>query len=406
MTLDAIDFSEPRVAVDGNGVTHVAFTAFAFGTAPQSQQYYGRCASNCTSLNSWSFITLGSYGSYGGRSQLVVGPNNSLHMLYSRESFNESVIIYARCTQTNCTTQGAWSTVEIPMGGGFSLPYKSKYFAVDSNGVPAFVYISNPSSIFYVRCSQADCMQASSWLQANVQNGGDRIDLQFQGTTVYMGYLDFDSGTGGYATCASNCFDGPSWSRVEPFYVGRTSGFSSVALGVTATGAVHLAYNQGSTNSSLPMAVKQNDGKLQYWACGSNCLTASNWAGVSFATDQGDHGVDLALLPNGKVALATANVTQSEVRVCAGACTNPATVWSTTPLDSTVALTAFRSPQQSTPCGSTAFSASWYPSRGHELAFTSNQLKVLSGTELIYLCTIGGQYASMGGPGRYTEVSY
>jgi hypothetical protein len=407
-TIDAIDFDEPRVVVDSAGVTHIAFTAFLYSTAPQSQQFYGRCASNCTSGASWSFVTIGSYGDFGGSTQLVVGPNDSLHMLFTREQAGSgSHIIYARCTQANCAMTGAWSTVEIPLAGGYLMPRDSKLLGVDSNGVPAFVYSSNSSSnIYYVRCSMPDCLQPGSWLEANIQNGGDRFDLQFQGTTAYLGYLDYGSGTGGYATCASNCFNGPSWSRVEPFYAGRGSGHDSVAMGLGAGGAVHLVFNQGTTGPAVPQAHKQFDNQLRYWSCSSNCLTATNWSGLAFNSDQGSHGVDLALLPGGGVAFATSNINTSQTWQCGASCQAPGTVWNTQVVDSLTALQAFRPAMQSTPCGSSPATASWYPSRGLKLGATSNRLKVLSGTKIIYQCSFGGQYASFGGVGRYAEVPY
>ena len=409
VTFDAIDFDDARLVVDGAGVTHAAFTAFSFGTAPQAQVLYGRCASNCATLGSWTFHAVDTYGSFGGSTQLVVGPSNSLHLLYTRQSTNSSAIVYARCTQADCTAGTPWSKVDLPYTAGYLVPYDSRVLAVDSNGVPAFVYTSSgtPTNVYFVRCSATDCLQAASWQEALVQVGGNKFDLQYQGTTVYMAYLDFESGTGGYATCAGTCFNGSNWSRVEPFYVGRTGNYTdNVALGFSSSGAMHLAFNQGVTGTGVPSNVKANDMKLQYWSCPGTCLTAGNWTGITFNTQQGDHAVDLEMTPGGGVAIATSDISTTQVRYCASGCATTSATWTVTDLDTTAALQAFRPANQSTPCGSTPFAASWYPSRNLALAASSNRLKVLSSPKLLYQCSSGGQFASMGGPGRYSEVSY
>jgi hypothetical protein len=290
------------VAVDSNGGNHVAYTIYT-GTDGQGLQpaTYAYCANQCADANSWTYTHLGDHVQ---DARLALDPSGHPRMmlfgpipdpLWPRMQYQ-----YASC-DTACTNQTNWTitTIVTPIEAtGTREDNNNRYFALDPQGMPAFIYTDTIQNehpgTFYMSC-QANCTDANQWIETPLTSGSafDKPSLAYSNNgqpRLAFGYFDEEDNLYlAYAQCDHNCTDGANWSGTLLSQIHGTAKFN---LQTDSNGQSRLGFYSGSYAFD-PFQSQ----KLYYLWCENGCTaTAGNWflddMGMPFGS--GD-GVDIVL---------------------------------------------------------------------------------------------------------------
>lgn len=290
------------LAVDGNGGVHVAYAIFS-GTdeAGFKPATYAYCPEKCADQANWSYTHLGEDVQ---DARLAIDPNGRPRLILFGPVYDPTWprmrYQYAAC-ESNCTKQTNWkiTTIATPIEAtGTREANNNHYFALDSQGRPAFLYTDtiqndHPGN-FYMSCKQ-NCTDASQWTETPLFAGGtiDKPSLVFSPygyPRLAFGFFDAEANLYfAYAECDSNCTDPSNWYGTILIDIHGTAMFN---LKVDSNGDPRVGFYSGSYASS-PF---QNY-HLYYLWCDSDCtVSGANWflsdTGMPFGS--GD-GVDLAL---------------------------------------------------------------------------------------------------------------
>jgi hypothetical protein len=269
----ATNTSGASVAIDAAGGIHVAYTAINADNTGIYPVYYTFCAANCAAPSSWSAVNLGDHGSLGGYVQLALDPAGHPQVLwFDRVSFDQpGVYRYAVCG-SQCTNSASWTLLDVaPSVGSVD---QSRYFALDSQGRPRFVYRdqqTDHSGTFYAFCD-AVCTDPANW-----------FEIQLAPESLFDSALAFTHAGGLrlasalsdkilYFECDTNCTDTANWSGAALFDAGSDRAFM---LRLDGQDRSRIALYQGFLGDG-----KQNN--LLYYAwCDSACTSAASWSNRS-----------------------------------------------------------------------------------------------------------------------------
>jgi hypothetical protein len=303
------------VAVDSGGGIHVAYALYSGLDNGQRPAYYAFCAANCAGMANWSLTRLSNHVS---DVRLALDPltGHPRMMIYTWNLDTDAHDYQYAVCESGCTSSANWTITvlttnyEIPTRRSYN---NNRYFALDPQGGPAFVYTDNAeghTGTFYAHCSTG-CTNAGNWseIQLSSQEVG-RPALTFtpdgQPRLVASYYVSDDPVYNQatwklvYAGCYSNCND-LSQSQWGSIFVVPVIGDASFSLRVDTNGRPRVALYPTSVDLSL-----MQPGQLYYLWCDSvTCLDLNDWHQVSVGTPiaSGD-GVDLILDPANRPRLA------------------------------------------------------------------------------------------------------
>jgi len=268
------------VGVDSQGGIHVAYAIYSGEDQGARPVTYGYCPSNCGERASWRFAHLGNI--VLDARMLLDGAGHPRMLLYGEQQFTDTTKLYqyASC-DSGCTDSANWTIstlTQVSDLGGTREEMNNRYFALDAQGHPAFVYVDTASEhfgTFYATCAEATCQDASVWYEgqiAGVQLLQPALAFTPQGQPRVVAQA-FDSDNENYlwyAQCDADCTTGENWGymRLQP-----THGSASHSLQVDAQGRVRLAWASGSY-ASAPFQPHE----LYFFWCDSGCTEdGANW---------------------------------------------------------------------------------------------------------------------------------
>ncbi|UCC88327.1 MAG: hypothetical protein JSV81_03195, partial [Anaerolineales bacterium] len=152
------------IAVDSAGGIHVGYALYTGLDNGQRPAYYAYCAVNCASLANWSLTRLSNYIQ---DVRLALDPSGHPRMLlYTSSDPNLGDAYeyqYATC-DGGCTNSVNWTItdlVTVSLISGRRSYQNNRYFALDPQGRPAFVFSDNDGT-FYAYCSSF-CTNSANW---------------------------------------------------------------------------------------------------------------------------------------------------------------------------------------------------------------------------------------------------
>jgi hypothetical protein len=264
------------IAVDSAGGIHLGFSAYTSvgGAWPA---YYAFCASNCNTAANWTTVAVGDIGAWGGYTRLALDAAGHPHLLWFNETSisGPSVFQYAECN-ANCTTAANWTKVNAATTASVVGPSDSRYFALDGQGRPRFVYTdtdSNHRGTYYAYCESA-CTSNSNWHEVQIDSAYLLYEFSLVFDTANGAHLAYRNATGftdtlDYAECASGCSTAANWNSVTLTDLGSGEALS---LRVDGSNRPRLAFYTGYFGSSDP-----NNNLLVYAWCDTACTQDANW---------------------------------------------------------------------------------------------------------------------------------
>jgi hypothetical protein len=265
--------SGASAAIDAAGGIHVAYAAINADNTGGYPVYYAFCAANCAAPSSWNAVNLGDHGSFGGYVQLALDSAGHPRLLwFELVSFDQpGAYRYAFCA-VQCTNSASWTVLDLaPSVGSVD---QSRYFALDPQGRPRFVYRdqqTDHSGTFYAFCDAA-CTDAANWFEIQLTSeslfdsalafthaGGLRLASALSDKIIYF-------------ECDANCTDIANWSGAALFDAGSDRAFT---LGLDAQDRSRIALYQGFLGDGKP------NNLLYYAWCDSACTSAASWSNRS-----------------------------------------------------------------------------------------------------------------------------
>jgi hypothetical protein len=319
------------VAVDAAGGIHVGFSAYTpvGGTWPA---YYAYCASNCTAFAHWTTVSVGNLGGWGGYTRLALDTAGHPRLLwFSQPSISDpGVFQYAECNSA-CTNAAQWTKVNLAtVSVGTS--YYSRYFALDQQGHPRYLYTdtnTNHTGTYYVYCD-TNCTSATQWHEVQINSAFLLYDFSLAFDTAGGAHIAYRDATGfpdnlGYAECAA-CGNAAGWHSTLLVSMGWGAAFS---LRLDAQNRPRLAFYTGDLGSG-----DLNNKVLVYVWCNAACTQEANWDNYALGLPA-NYGseVDMALDPQGHPHMAyyVDNVSTSSYglgyAVCTANCETHTAVW-------------------------------------------------------------------------------
>jgi hypothetical protein len=335
------------IAVDAGGGMHVAYVYYqaANDNAP-TYGVYLYCPADCTNFDNWGGVGMGDLVT---EIQLELTANGKPRILYrSFGSENSNDFYYAAC-DGDCTNPISWQIAWVTMNQGTailelhddSLP--QRYFALDPNGNPRFVYIdynyqAEPDHLgtFYAYCNSA-CTQSASWQEVRIsQDNGNPYNYRYekfyypsltftpqgQPRVVADGVSMHDDFALYYLACDSACGSTGSWTSL-PLAERGSGPHASYDIEVDGQGRPRIAFYQGARLGGL-------GDRLSYLWCNNNCLNANNWQSkeLGLGVNNG-RGPDLELTASGlpQIAYAQYNVNGIGYSWCSANCESTSSVW-------------------------------------------------------------------------------
>ena len=131
------------IALDSNGYQHVAYSSRPSGSALTLM--YATDASG-----SWVTLTIDSTGHVGRDPSIAIDSNGRIHITYARDDTGNQGIKYATCS-SSCSSVSSWSTITIASGETFD-----GALSIDSSDNLHLVYYNLTtfnSNLYYATCS-------------------------------------------------------------------------------------------------------------------------------------------------------------------------------------------------------------------------------------------------------------
>jgi hypothetical protein len=180
---------------------------------------YATCSSSCATASSWTNITIDGTGQAGFAGiDLVIDSSDHLHVAYS--SYSTRDLKYITCS-SSCTSVSSWTNISVDTVGDVG---RMPSIAVDSNDdLHISYYDDTGSGLKYAWCSSS-CTTASSWSNTSIANGssygtvsttvGFNSDLAFDSDGhMHITHIDWSNRRLLYSTCSSSCSTNSSWSH-------------------------------------------------------------------------------------------------------------------------------------------------------------------------------------------------
>ena len=204
------------LSIDSNDDLHLIYFE---GPHSSGNLKYATCSSSCATESSWTNITIDgtSQAGYGGI-DLVIDSSDHLHVAYSLYSTRD--LQYITCS-SSCTSVSSWTNLSIDSSGQVG---RMPSIAVDSNDdLHISYYDDTGSGLKYAWCSSS-CTTASSWSNTSIANGssygiishqvGFNSDLAFDSDGhMHITHIDWYYSQLLYSTCSSSCSTNSSWSH-------------------------------------------------------------------------------------------------------------------------------------------------------------------------------------------------
>jgi hypothetical protein len=308
------------IGVDGRGGVHVAFGLLGhYDQAEDGDSSYAYCAANCAQKENWQFLHLGDSSEVrlaldpAGKPRLLLATPGEISGDYQQVSYR-----YGVC-DTGCTQAANWRfttvaevTDSVAWVGGRETE-NNRYFALDPEGHPAFLYTRfDPEDPYmgyldYATCAAPDptsCVEPAQWSITTLAhtNFPESPSLDFAGPGQPRAAIQVSNGLESalcYTACDQNCTDDESWSwrqfTATSYY--ETMTFS---LRLDGQGRPRLALYSGAYNTDpSPFA----DDLLYYLWCDEGCAEgdAPSWHSVAIGLPTlSGHDVALALDSQGR----------------------------------------------------------------------------------------------------------
>ena len=315
--------SSASIQVDAQGGMHLAYNYYE--PAIEGRPTYGvylYCPSACEKSASWNGVGMGELVNEiqlqltgDGKPRIVFRTNSQ-----ARENGHD--YFYASCDQ-QCTDPNKWGYIYLTSSSGIGLIDLNKddnlpqrYFALDANGRPRFVYsdgVTGHLGTYYAYCD-GSCLNDANWFETKINkdsgNQGPFRDENFfypvltftpqgqprvvaDGVSMQAEFLLF------YLVCDANCHLSSSWQSV-PLYDRGSGANVSYDVETDSQGRPRIAFYEGAKLNG------QGD-RLFYAWCNTGCNSLNGWQrkDLGLALNEG-RGPDLELTATGKPRLAYA----------------------------------------------------------------------------------------------------
>jgi hypothetical protein len=277
-----------NLAVDVQGRIHAAYAIQTGTDGGQRPAYYAYCAKDCAKEEQWTQVSLILDTWVADVRFALNSQGHPRLLLFSHPSNNASLnhYTYATC-DAGCTEQAHWSLTPIvtaELTDPTRWEYVFRYFALDPQGYPAFIYTDssqgvNHNGTFYVRCAAdtpGDCTNAALWSEIQLDphwlgtpslafspSGQPRAMLFYwdnSGDEVVMRLL--------FLACDAECDNTANWQGI---FLADLHGTSRYSLRVNSQGQPRLAFFSGSSPDS-----NFQPNRLYYLWCNTSCTDSTN----------------------------------------------------------------------------------------------------------------------------------
>lgn len=315
--------SNASIQVDAQGGMHLAYYYYepAIDDRPTYGVYY-YCPGDCDNDASWSGVAMGELVNEMQLQLTATGQPRIIFRTPSQVRASGNDYFYAACDQ-NCTDPARWGLIYLTSSSGIGVidllkddALPQRYFALDPNGRPRFVYkdgVTGHLGTFYAYCD-GGCTDPENWYetQINQDNGNEhnyryeKFDYpvlaftpQGQPRVLADGASMQDEFYLYYLVCDANCDQRDNWQSVP--LADRGSGPNvSYDLEMDAQGRPRVAFYEGAKLNG------QGD-RLFYAWCNGTCQNSSNWQRQELGLSVNDgRGPDLELDAAGKPRIAYA----------------------------------------------------------------------------------------------------
>ena len=258
---------EPSIAIDSNGRIHITYARDDTGNQGIK---YATCSSSCSSVSSWSTITIASGETFDGA--LSIDSSDNLHLVYYNLTTSSSNLYYATCS-SSCATASSWTNITID--GTSSAGVGGIDLIIDSNDHLHVAYsLFSTKDLKYITCSSS-CTSASSWTNISVDTVGDvgrmpsiAVDSN---DDLHISYHDDTNDAIKYAWCSSSCTTASSWSNTT---LANGSSFGNALM----TPGNNPDFEFDSDGHMHIMHVDWKYHQLLYSTCSSSCSNNSSWS--------------------------------------------------------------------------------------------------------------------------------
>lgn len=275
-----------NLALDGRGGVHVGYAIRTGLDGSGRPAYYAYCATGCHREENWTRLAIEMDEwvldvrialDSGGRPRMMIyssPPNDS-------EGLGRYT--YAACNG-QCTNAASWTLTPITVARLMDTTrwdYVFRYFALDPQGHPAFLYTDGSQGIdhngtFYATCLAAPnaCSEVANWSEIKLDphwlgtpslafspTGQPRVALYYYDNSddaLVMELL--------YLACDANCLDAGNW---QGLFLADLHGTSRYSLRVDSQGRPRMIFYSGDSQDS---DFQRN--RLYYLWCNTNCTLA------------------------------------------------------------------------------------------------------------------------------------
>jgi hypothetical protein len=277
-----------NLAVDAQGGVHVAYAVRTGVDQDQRPAYYAYCAADCSLPEQWAQARL-TLDTWVADVRVALDPNGHPRLLifsHPPADVASNHYTYAVCDQ-GCTDPGQWTLTPIvtaQLNDATRWDYAFRYFALDAQGHPAFIYTDSSQGInhngtFYTSCMAAApsaCTNAANWSELQLDphwlgtpslvfspSGQPRAMLFYwdnSGDEVVMRLL--------YLACDANCDNLTNW---QGLFLANLHGTTRFSLRVDSQGRPRLAFYSGQYPDPAFQA-----NRLYYLWCNNACTDSAS----------------------------------------------------------------------------------------------------------------------------------
>lgn len=293
--IDNNNTSGASLAVDDDGGVHAAlsgFTPITFNGVTLYPVYYGYCAEDCANPASWSWTIAGQVGMGASDCdgvRLALDPQGRPRLMwYYLESPLASVGYweYAECN-ANCLDNASWTVADAITVNPLAFPGKGRYFALDPQGRPRFIYRevnawAGRAGTYYRFCN-ANCADGGTWSEYRL-NESFLYDASLAFNASGLARLAYR--TGDYLAYYENLDGANAWSGGFFFNLGVDASFS---LRLDSHDRPRLAIFNGSSGTA------PTTDRLSYAWCQTGCDSVGNWTLQDLGLPE-DYGKDVDMV--------------------------------------------------------------------------------------------------------------
>lgn len=285
--------ADPVLARDASGGLHVAYNPTSPANGGDYPVHYAYCPGNCGELSSWTAVAVDNAGWLGEVARIALTPQGKPRLMwFFQDSLSQDgVFTYAACEQ-DCAN--AANLTLLPLTTAFVSSGEGRYFSLDAQGRPRFVYSDvegQHTGTFYAFCD-ANCTTINNWYETKISDnhlmGGFSLAYD-DNDRLHLAYNDGSAWPPdrlSYAECDNACEFAANWHFTSLYDLGDAYDF---VLQVDSLGQPRLALYAGYYGDN-------RDNRLHYFWCNNNCNTASNWSSYDLGLpDEYGINVDMVL---------------------------------------------------------------------------------------------------------------